>query len=125
MDVRLLSKQRLEELGLEQKDLAAATTVTESHISQLLTQKKSPPAPERTDIYERMAKPLNLPSDQLSTLADLQRKEESKTNLMDPPAPLFKEVRAFFSASAHPKVRANSVRSSRGSPSANSNASSP
>ncbi|MEK6561878.1 MAG: helix-turn-helix domain-containing protein, partial [Candidatus Binatota bacterium] len=37
-------KRRLEELGCEQKDLAAAAQVTESYISQLLTGKKSLPA---------------------------------------------------------------------------------
>jgi predicted transcriptional regulator len=31
--VRLMIKQRLEELGLEQKDLTAAAEVTESYIS--------------------------------------------------------------------------------------------
>ena len=49
MDVCLVIKQRLEELGLEQRDLAAAAEVTESYISQLLTRKKLPPAPDRTD----------------------------------------------------------------------------
>jgi transcriptional regulator with XRE-family HTH domain len=89
-------KQRLEELGLEQKDLAAAAEVTESYISQVLTRKKLPPAPDRTDIYEKMAKFLKLPSDRLSKLADLQRMEELKRNLADPPAPLFKEVRELI-----------------------------
>ena len=56
MDVCLVIKQRLEQLGFEQKDLAAATEVTESYISQLLTRKKLPPAPDRTDIYEKMGK---------------------------------------------------------------------
>ena len=37
MDVSLVIKQRLEEMGLEQRDLAAAADVTESYISQLLT----------------------------------------------------------------------------------------
>ena len=46
MDVCLAIKQRLEKLGLEQRDLAAAE-VTESYISQLLTRKKSPPALNR------------------------------------------------------------------------------
>ena len=36
MDVCLAIKQRLEKLGLEQRDLAAAAEVTESYISQLL-----------------------------------------------------------------------------------------
>ena len=36
MDVPLIIRHRLNELGLEQKDLAAAAQVTESYISQLL-----------------------------------------------------------------------------------------
>ena len=48
MDVCLLIKQRLVELGLEQKDLASAAEVTESYISQVLTRKKLPPAPDTT-----------------------------------------------------------------------------
>jgi transcriptional regulator with XRE-family HTH domain len=96
VDVCLLIKQRLEELGLEQKDLAAATEVTESYISQLLTRKKLPPAPGRTDIYGKMAKFLKLPSDKLSKLVDLQRMEELKRHMGDPPAPLFHEVRELI-----------------------------
>ena len=93
MDVSLLVRQRLEELSVEQRDLAVATEVTESYISQLLTGKKAPPAPERTDIYGKMEKFLKLPSGELSRLVDLQRKDELKRKLADLPAPLFKEVR--------------------------------
>jgi len=89
-------KRRLDELGFEQKDLATAADVTESYISQLLARKKLPPAPDRTDIYEKMAKFLKLPNDRLSKLADHQRREELKRNLGDPPAPLFKEVRELI-----------------------------
>jgi transcriptional regulator with XRE-family HTH domain len=96
VDISLVIKQRLQELGLEQKDLAAAAGVTESYISQVLTRKKLPPSPERTDIYEKMAKFLKLPSDRLSKLADLQRREDIKRNLGDPPAPLYKEVRELI-----------------------------
>ncbi len=96
MDICLVIKQRLEELGLEQRDLAAAAEVTESYISQLLTRKKSPPAPDRTDIYDKMGKFLKLPSGNLSMLADMQRKEELKKNLGGPPTPLFKEVRELI-----------------------------
>ena len=95
-------KQRLEELGLEQKDLAAASEVTESYISQLLTRKKMPPAPDRTDIYTKMAEFLKLPSDKLSKLADLQRMEELKRNLGDPPKPLFAEVRELILRKCQP-----------------------
>src|SRR5437773_9535690 len=93
MDVCLVIKQRLEQLGFEQKDLAAAAEVTESYISQLLTRKKLPPAPDRTDIYEKMGKCLKLSSGKLAKLAQLQRREAVKNNFEDPPAPLFHEVR--------------------------------
>jgi transcriptional regulator with XRE-family HTH domain len=93
VDVCLVIKRRLEELGLEQKDLATAAEVTDSYISQLLARKKLPPAPERTDIYGKMAKFLKLPIDRLSKLAELQRREELKRDLAGPPAPLFREVR--------------------------------
>ncbi|MCJ7592511.1 MAG: helix-turn-helix domain-containing protein, partial [Woeseiaceae bacterium] len=62
MDVCEVIKSRLRELGLDQKGLAAAAEVTESYISQLLTRKKLPPAPNRTDIYEKMGKYLRLTS---------------------------------------------------------------
>jgi transcriptional regulator with XRE-family HTH domain len=93
VDVSLVIKHRLEELGLEQRDLAAATQVTESYISQLLTRRKAPPAPSRTDIYERMGQFLKLPNGELAKLANLQRQEEIKRKLADPATPLFKEVR--------------------------------
>ncbi len=96
MDVSLVIKGRLKELGLEQRDLAAAAEVTESYISQLLTRKKLPPASDRTDIYAKMGKVLKLSSGKLAKLADLQRMEALKEGLEDPPAPLFAEVRALI-----------------------------
>jgi transcriptional regulator with XRE-family HTH domain len=96
VDVSLVIKQRLEELRLEQRDLAAAAEVTESYISQLLTAKKLPPEPRRTDIYEKMGKFLKFPSGKLAKLAEHQRKELLKRNLDDPPRPLFKEVRELI-----------------------------
>jgi transcriptional regulator with XRE-family HTH domain len=93
MDVGTVIRQRLAELGIEQKDLAAAAEVTESYISQLLTRKKAPPAPERTDIYGKMEEFLELPGGRLSELADLEREDELKRVLGDPPAPLYEEVR--------------------------------
>jgi len=96
VDVSLVIKQRLEELGLEQRDLARVADVTESYISQLLTHKKLPPAPKRTDIYDKMGKLLKLPSNELAKLADLQRREQLKRQLADPPAPLFQEVRELI-----------------------------
>jgi transcriptional regulator with XRE-family HTH domain len=103
VDVCLLIRQRLDELGLEQNDLAIAAEVTESYISQLLSRKKSPPAPERTDIYEKMGKLLKLPAGKLSKLANSQRKEELKKSLGDPPAPLFKETREMILSKCRPE----------------------
>ena len=96
MDVCLVIKERLEELGFEQKDLAAAAQVTESYVSQLLTRKKLPPAPDRTDIYEKIGAFLELPSGKLAKLADAQRREELKRGFEDPPAPLFADVRELI-----------------------------
>jgi transcriptional regulator with XRE-family HTH domain len=93
VDVRLLIKQRLQELGLEQKDLATAAGVTPSYISQLLAGRKLPPEPDRTDIYVKMGKFLKLPAGKLSELAEHQRTEELTKKLSDPPMPLHKEVR--------------------------------
>ena len=96
MDVALVLRHRLKELGVEQRDLATAADVTESYISQLLNGKKAPPAPSRTDIYERMEAFLKLPGGELSRLADFQLIEELKSKLGGSPAPLFKEVRALI-----------------------------
>ena len=93
MDVSLVIKQRLSELGLDQRDLAAAVQVTDSYISQLLTRKKAPPAPARTDIYDRMGEFLKLPAGELSKLADLQRQVELKKRVVEAPRPLFAECR--------------------------------
>lgn len=95
MDVSLLIRQRLQKLGLEQKDLAVAAEVTESYISQLLTRKKAPPAPGRTDIYEKIGKILQLPSEELAKLANVQRQEGLRKKAADPTRPLFKEFREF------------------------------
>jgi transcriptional regulator with XRE-family HTH domain len=96
MDVSLVIKKRLEELGLEQRDLAAAAQVTESYISQLLTRKKLPPEPSRTDIYAKMGKFLKLPGGNLAKLVGHQRREALKRHLDDPPKPLFREVRELI-----------------------------
>lgn len=93
MNVSLVIKQRLEELGYSQGELAAAAEVTESYISQLLTRRKAPPEPKRTDIYEKMGRFLKLPHGKLVRLAVQERHEGLKKKLINPPAALFKEVR--------------------------------
>ena len=109
MDVSFVIRQRLEAFGLEQRELARAAQVTESYISQLLTRKKAPPAPTRTDIYDKMDRFLKLPSGELARLADIQRKEERKRELGQEPPPLFGEVRQVILRKCHPD-RAAQVR---------------
>jgi transcriptional regulator with XRE-family HTH domain len=93
MDLSLVIRRRLKGLGLEQKDLAVAAQVTESYISQLLANKKAPPAPGRTDIYEKIEAFLGLPEGELARLAALQRQEDLKKKVAEPPRPLFMEFR--------------------------------
>lgn len=102
MDVPLLIKHRLVELGLEQRDLAQAAQVTESYISQLLSRKKAPPAPNRTDIYQKMEIILKLRSGELARLAEIDRQEETKRILAEPPKPLLKEVRELVLSKCKP-----------------------
>jgi transcriptional regulator with XRE-family HTH domain len=96
MDVPLLIRRRLKKLRLDQRDLAVAAQVTESYISQLLAGKKAPPSPGRTGIYEKLGKALQLPGGELSRLADLQRREELRKKVAEPPLPLFPECRELL-----------------------------
>jgi transcriptional regulator with XRE-family HTH domain len=101
MPIAILIKNRLKELGLGQRDLARAAHVTESYISQLLAQKKLPPAPNRTDMYDKIGRVLKLPQGQLAKLADLQRREQLKKRLGDQPSPLLNDVRELILRKCH------------------------
>lgn len=103
MNIPELMKQRLEELGHEQKQLAAAAEVTESYISQLLTGKKSLPAPNRSDIYEKIETFLKLPAGKLANLADVQRKEDLKRKIEESSRPLFQEIRKLILQKCQPE----------------------
>jgi len=96
MEIKELVKHRLEQLGREQRELAAAAEVTESYISQLLTGRKSLPAPNRSDIYEKIEAFLKLPTGELTKLADAQRREELKRKIEEPATPLFQEIRELI-----------------------------
>lgn len=102
MDIALFIRNRLKELGLGQRDLARAAAVTESYISQLLTQKKLPPAPNRSDMYDKIGRVLKLPQGQLAKLADLQRREQLKKRLGDQPSPLLPDVRELILRKCQP-----------------------
>ena len=125
MDFPLFIRHRLRELGTEQRDLAAAAQVTESYISQLLTGKKPPPAPERTDIYDKMETFSRLPDGKLAALANLLRTDALKRKLTDPPAPLFKAVRELILRKCEPRKEQSIRAIFFKEPSGPSNASSP
>lgn len=101
MDVAVAIRQRLDELGLEQRELARAAQVTESYISQLLTGRRMPPAPNRTDIYDKMDKVLKLPRGELARLAGNQHHQQIRRELGEEPAPLFGEVRELILRKCH------------------------
>src|SRR5437879_10576115 len=96
MDVAFVIRQRLAALGREQRDLARATEVTESYISQLMTRKKAPPASHRTGIYDKMDTFLQFPRGELARLADFQRREELQEKLGERHTRLFQEMRALI-----------------------------
>jgi transcriptional regulator with XRE-family HTH domain len=96
MNIPDLIKYRLDELGHEQRELAATAQVTESYISQLLTGKKALPSPERSDIYDKIEGFLKLAPGELTKLAQLQRKEAMKRKIEEPAAPMFHEIRELI-----------------------------
>lgn len=104
MDVALVIRQRLDELQLDQRDLARAAKVTESYVSQILTRKKLAPAPERTDIYDRMDRFLKLPQGELARVAEAHLKEEHLRRLGEV-APLFPGLRAILLRKCVPAQR--------------------
>ena len=93
MDFVTLVRSRLVTLGCAQKDLAQAAQVADSYISQLLTRKRAPPAPDRTDIYTKMEPFLRLERGALARLAEVERTEELKHKLGQTPEPLFEGFR--------------------------------
>jgi transcriptional regulator with XRE-family HTH domain len=110
MDLSLAIKKRLQELGLEQKDLAAAAEVTNSYISQLLNRKKLPPAPDRTDIYEKMDRFLKISKGELAKLARAQRMEEYQRGYTEPEVALLEETRELILRKCSP-ARQQQIRS--------------
>ncbi len=109
MEISELIRRRLETLGHEQRDLAVAAEVTESYVSQLLTGKKSLPAPNRSDIYEKFETFLMMPAGTLAKLAETKRLAELRKKIAEPAAPLFKEVRELIlqkvSSDKRPQLR--------------------
>ena len=105
MDLPSVIRRRLKELKIGQKELAAAADVTESYVSQLLSRKKAPPAPDRTDIYSKMEELLRFPSGELSKLAEHHRRADLKRKVEGPPKPLYNEFRELILRKCEPDRR--------------------
>lgn len=106
MDFVLRVRQRLEELALGQRDLASAADVTESYISQLLSRKKLPPLPNRTDIYDKISALLGVPRDELARLAALQHHQALDRTWRAEPEPLFGPMRELVLRKCRPARQA-------------------
>lgn len=106
MNFSTLVRSRLTKLGHGQKDLARAAQVTDSYISQLLSQRKAPPGRDRTDIYPKMEAFLQLPPGELGRLADIERAEELRRRLGRTPEPMFQQFRDLVLRKCVPEKRA-------------------
>jgi len=111
MDFVFVVRQRLEELGLGQRELAHAAEVTESYISQLLGRKKLPPLPNRTDLYEKMSRVLGLPRLELARLAALEHHEALDEKWQEAPPARFGPMRDLILRKCRP-ARVRQMRAS-------------
>ncbi len=100
-----LIRSRLTALGYEQKDLATAVQVTDSYISQLLTRRKAPPSPDRTDIYTKMETFLQVGHGELGRLVEIERTEEIRRRIGRAPEPLYREFRGLILRKCVPEKR--------------------
>ncbi|HEY6807857.1 MAG TPA: helix-turn-helix transcriptional regulator, partial [Gemmatimonadales bacterium] len=71
--VSQLLRRRLKELKRTPRELAEAAQVSEEYVSDLLAGRRDPPAPGRTDLYDRMTKFLRLHRNDLPTCAKAER----------------------------------------------------
>jgi len=102
MDFVSTVRQRLTELGLDQRDLAAGAEVTESYISQLLRRKKLPPLPNRTDLYDKIGSVLRIPREELAQLAAVQHHAVLDRMWRTEAKPLFESMRELVLSKCRP-----------------------
>jgi len=95
--VSQLVRRRLKELKRTPRELAEAVQVSEDYVADLLAGRRAPPAPGRTDLYDRMTKFLRLHRNDLPTCAKVER--ESMGTKQKRPDP---KVRALLLALCEP-----------------------
>ena len=74
--VSRLVRRRLKELQRSPQELAEAVQVPPRYIAELLSGRRRPPAPGRTDVYDRMTKFLRLHRNDLPTCARAEREAD-------------------------------------------------
>ncbi|HWH04293.1 MAG TPA: helix-turn-helix transcriptional regulator [Gemmatimonadales bacterium] len=78
-------RRRLKELKRTPRELAEAIQVSEEYVGDLLAGRRAPPAPGRTDLYDRMTKFLRLHRNDLPTCAKVERESmDTKQKRPDP-----------------------------------------
>lgn len=85
-----LIRQRLTELGRTAEELAEAIEVPVDYVNDLLSGKRRPPRPARTDVYERMTPFLRLARNDLATCANAER--EASPVATRPPKPAVRRM---------------------------------
>src|SRR5438445_8830139 len=103
MDFAFVVRQRLEQLGIGQRQLASAAEVTESYISQLLSRKKLPPLPNRTDLYDKMSVVLGLPWEELARLAALAHHQALDQKWQEPAPARFSSMHELVLRKCRPR----------------------
>jgi plasmid maintenance system antidote protein VapI len=68
-----LLKRRLKETGKTPTELAEAVEVPEEYIADLISRRRRPPLPGRTDVYDRMTRFLGLGRNDLAACASAER----------------------------------------------------
>lgn len=89
--VRELLSQRLEELERTEEELAEAARVPPEYIRELLSGKRRPPLPSRTDIYGNITTFLKLGRNDLAACAQAER-EASATKRTALPKPKVRQL---------------------------------
>jgi hypothetical protein len=74
--VRHLMRRRLTELKRTPRELAEAVQVPEAYIADLLAGRRRPPAPSRSDVYDRMTRFLRLHRNDLPMCAQVERADD-------------------------------------------------
>src|SRR5437879_9626413 len=79
-----LLRRRLRELKRTPRELAEAVQVTEDYMADLVSGRRRPPAPGRSDLYAPMTKFLRLHRNDLPTCARAEREAAEAARRPDP-----------------------------------------